>query len=155
MPAVCTVHNELIEPAGETVSMVTKIFIKLRNWLSGNKPITNADKGMVGNALDVLCGDKTKENHNYGLLEGFRKLFFGETSEEVLRQNKKKEVYGKVLNDLYEKIDNKEFENNNVLVISTDFTNPNKSESVVHFSKTLMNLKYPQPVEEYFKDIKR
>ncbi len=111
LPTVCTVHNELIEPVGETVSMVTKIFIKLRNWLSGNKPITNADKGMVGNALDVLCGDKTKENHNYGLLEGFRKLIFGETSKEVLKQNKKKEVYSKVLDDLYEKIDNKEFEN--------------------------------------------
>ena len=30
------------------------------------------NKGLGGNTLNILCGDKTKKNYNDGMLEGFR-----------------------------------------------------------------------------------
>lgn len=153
-PMVCTVYNDLTKPVGETVSFVTTAVIKLKKWFFKENTIKNADKGMIGNLLDVLCGNDSQENFNYGLVEFIRRLFFGEISKEELEKVKNKAIYSQILSDLYEKIDKREYEVNNIIVISTDFTNLTNARGKLIFDKTRINLNYERPIDDYFKNIK-
>lgn len=166
----CAVHKEIIEPSGEAigiivapgkkgaiacaVSFLAKQVIKLKNWIFGDKPIVNADRGLVGNTLNVLCGDATKENQNYGVLEGIRALTFGNiTNKSDLKKIKKHELYSRLLKDLYAQIKNGDFKGNDIIVLSTDFTDLDNVKGAIGFSKTNIDLNYDEPLEKYFKNI--
>ena len=170
-PLVCAVRNEIIEPSGEAVgiivssglligikafivSFLAKQIIKVKNWLSKDIPIVNVDKGLVGNALNILCGDKTKKNYNEGLLEGFRRLIFGDIPEEVLYQkDSRKKVYNQVLSDLNIQIKNRNFKNKNAVYVFFNITDCNEPKSVVRFIKTAIDLDYSKFPEDYFKNL--
>lgn len=166
----CAVHKEIIEPSGEAigiiiapgkkgftacaVSFLAKQIIKVKNWFSRNDPTVNTDKGLVGNVLNILCGDATKENQNYGLLEGVRRLTFGNvTSKSDLKKIKKHELYSRMLKDLYAQIQNGDFKDNNIIVLSTDFTDLDNVQGKIKFSKTKKKIKYNEPLETYFEGI--
>ena len=166
----CAVHKEIIESSGEAigiivapgkkgaiacaVSFLAKQVIKLKNWVFGDKPIVNADRGLVGNTLNILCGDATKENQNYGMLEGIRTLTFGNiTNKSDLKKIKKHELYSRLLKDLYAQIKNGDFKGNDIIVLSTDFTDLDNVKGAIGFSKTNIDLNYDEPLEKYFKNI--
>lgn len=153
-PVVCTINNDIIKPTGETIGYFTKAIIKIKRWFIGDKIVKREDKGAIGNAIDILCGDKTVENQNYGVLENFRKLIFGELAETEQKQIKKYEVYSGLLKNLYEQIKNHNYEDNDVIVVSTDFTNLTDAKAMVKFAKTRIGLKYKKPVEKYFAEVK-
>lgn len=170
LSTTCAVHKEIIEPSGEAigiivapgkkgaiacaVSFLAKQVIKLKNWVFGDKPIVNADRGLVGNTLNVLCGDATKENQNYGVLEGIRALTFGNiTNKSDLKKIKKHELYSRLLKDLYAQIKNGDFKGNDIIVLSTDFTDLDNVKGAIGFSKTNIDLNYDEPLEKYFKNI--
>ena len=171
LSTTCAVHKEIIEPSHEAIAiMVTpgvltgiKIAVtaflakqikKMINWISGDKPIGNADRGLVGNTLNILCGDATKENQNYGMLEGIRTLTFGNiTNKSDLKKIKKHELYSRLLKDLYAQIKNGDFKDNNIIVLSTDLTDLDNVQGKIKFSKTKKNIKYNEPLETYFEGI--
>ena len=171
LSTTCAVHKEIIEPSHEAVAiMVTpglltgiKIAVtaflakqikKMINWISGDKPKSNVDRGLVGNALNVLCGDATKENQNYGVLEGIRVLTFGNvTNKSNVKKIKKHELYSRLLKDLYAQIKNGDFKGNDIIVLSTDFTDLDNVKGAVGFSKTNIDLNYNELLEKYFKNI--
>ena len=171
LSTTCAVHKEIIEPSHEAIAiMVTpgvltgiKIAVtaflakqikKMINWISGDKPIGNADRGLVGNTLNILCGDATKENQNYGMLEGIRTLTFGNiTNKSDLKKIKKHELYSRLLKDLYAQIKNGDFKGNDIIVLSTDFTDLDNVKGAIGFSKTNIDLNYDEPVKNYFKNI--
>lgn len=170
LSTTCAVHKEIIEPSGEAigiivapgkkgaiacaVSFLAKQVIKLKNWVFGDKPIGNVDRGLVGNTLNVLCGDAMKENQNYGVLEGIRTLTFGNiTNKSDLRKIKKHELYSRLLKDLYAQIKNGDFKGNDIIVLSTDFTDLDNVKGAIGFSKTNIDLNYDEPLEKYFRNI--
>lgn len=166
----CAVHKKIIEQSGEAIAIIAlpglsgikacivaflaKQAIKLKNWVIGDKPIGNVDRGLVGNTLNILCGDATKENQNYGVLEGIRRLTFGNvTNKSDLKKIKKHELYSKLLKDLYAQIKNGDFKGNDIIVLSTDFTDLDNVKGAIVFSKTNIDLNYDEPLEKYFKNI--
>lgn len=170
LPLICAVRNEIIEPSGEAVAiMVTpglltgiKIAVtaflakqikKMINWISGDKPIANVDRGLVGNTLNILCGDKTKKDNNEGLLEGFRRLIFGDIPDQVLAQVARKKVYSQILNDLKSQIKNRNFKNKDAVRVFINITDYNDPKSVVRFIKTAIGLDYSKLPEKYFENI--
>ena len=170
LPLVCAVRNEIIEPSGAAVAiMVTpglltgiKIAVtaflvkqikKMINWISGDKPIGNADRGLVGNALNILCGDKTKKNYNEGILEGFRRLIFGDIPEEALLKTTREKVYNQILNDLKSQIKNKNFKNKDAVRVFINITDINEPKSIVRFIKTAIDLDYSKLPEDYFENL--
>lgn len=152
--SLCVAHRGFFGPIKEIVELFTRPLLRLKRWLFKEQTINNSEKGIIGNTLDILCGDEHKENYNYGLLEGIRLLIFGEPSKEPVEKCKKKEIYSRVLKDLFRKINNRYYEGNNMIIISMDFTDLTNVSSIVSFDKTQINLNYEKPLEEYFKDIK-
>ena len=96
---VCTAYKEIIDPSIKVVGFIPRVIIDLTkkallkffNYKIGddNKNIIDKDKGLSGNAFAIICGDDTKSNTNIGLLEGIRKLLFGDPSSEIQNYNKK------------------------------------------------------------------
>ena len=170
LSTTCAVHKEIIEPSGEAigiiiapgkkgftayaVSFLAKQIIKFKNWVSGDATAVNTDKGLVGNVLNILCGDATKENQNYGVIEGIRLLTFGNiTNKSDLKKIKKHELYSRLLKDFYAQIKNGDFKDNNIIVLSTDFTDLDNVQGKIKFSKTKKKIKYNKPLETYFEGI--
>ena len=170
LPLVCAVRNEIIEPSGEAIGVIVapgltsaikacvvpflaKQIKKIINWISGNKPIDNADKGLVGNTLNILCGDKTKNNYNEGILEGFRRLIFGDIPEEVLSKAAMEKVYNQILNDLKSQIKNRNFKNKDAVLVFINTTDYNEPKSAVRFIKTAINLAYSRLPDDYFENL--
>jgi hypothetical protein len=103
--------------------------------------------------MDTMCGDRMRENFNDGVLEGTRKLIFGEiNSTDVSIKNEKRATLISAINMFYNQINNKHWKGNDVIVLSTDFT-PGKSEVKIKFDKTWASIKYENLLEEYFKNI--
>lgn len=170
LPLVCAIRNEIIEPSGEAIGVIVapgllsgikacivpflaKQIIKIKNLFFGDTQVVNADKGLVGNTLNILCGDKTKKNYNDGMLEGFRRLIFGDIPEEVLSQVTRKKVYNQILNDLRSQIKNRNFKNKDAVHIFINITDCNNPKNVVRFIKTAMDLDYSKLPEDYFENL--
>lgn len=161
-PIVCTAYKEIMDPTIKVVSFIPRVIIDLTkktllkffNYKIGddNKNIIDKDKGLFGNAFDIMCGDSTKNNTNVGLLEGTRKLIFGDPSSEIQNYNKEAKVYKNILDNLRTQIKERKFENNNFLLVSTDFSNPNDMKAYLKFCCSVLDLNYPNKTEDYFKN---
>lgn len=153
LPTVCVAYNEVVEPTGKTLGYATGAVSKIVKYFTKEMAPDNPDKGLIGNAIVTMCGDKTKENHNDGLLDGLSKLIFGEASKESIIEKKKSEIYRKLLSELKSQIKGRKFEDNNCLIIFTDFTDLNNMQAGLKFDKTFLNLRYDKAKEEYFKGL--
>ena len=156
-PIICKVYKGVVDPTMDIVGFIPKLLVKvaicIKNWWYKNKSINEPSKGFVGNAMDTMCGDRMRENFNDGVLEGTRKLIFGEiNSTDVSIKNEKRATLISAINMFYNQINNKHWKGNDVIVLSTDFT-PGKSEVKIKFDKTWASIKYEILLEEYFKNI--
>ena len=75
------------------------------------------------------------------------------TNKSDLKKIKKHELYSKLLKDLYAQIKNGDFKGNDIIVLSTDFTDLDNVKGAIVFSKTNIDLNYDEPLEKYFKNI--
>lgn len=94
-----------------------------------------------------------KEIFKKGLLEMAREYIFGDRIVTVLKKEQKIEFAQKILDDLYEKIKNKKWENNDVLLLTVD-TDPNVMKFGLKFDNISFPLNYKKPLKSYFKNIK-
>lgn len=166
LSTTCAVHKKIIEQSGEAIALViapgkvgfiacvvsflAKQLTKIKNWWTGDKPLSNVDVGTVGNLLNALCGDVTKENQNYGVIEGVRSLVFGNITKSDLKKIKKYELYSRLLKSLYSQIKDGDFKGNDIIVLSTDFTDLDNVKGAIKFSKTNIDLEYDRPLDTYF-----
>jgi len=161
-PTVCTAYKEIMDPTIKVAGFVPRVIIDLTkkallkffNYKIGddNKNIVDKDRGLFGNAFDIMCGDSTKSNTNLGLLEGTRKLIFGDSSSEIQNYNKEAKIYKNILDNLQTQIKERKFENNNFLLLSTDFTDPDDMQYCLKFKRTFRRIDYPNKTEDYFKN---
>lgn len=161
-PVVCTAYKEIIDPTIKIggfipraiIDLTKKALLKFFNFKIGddNKNIIDKDKGLSGNAFAIICGDDAKNNTNIGLLEGTRKLLFGDPSLEIQNYNNGAKAYKNLLHNLRAQIKERKFENNNFLLVSTDFSNPNDMKAYLKFCRSVLDLNYPNKTEDYFKD---
>lgn len=158
-PTMCSVYNGVIDPAVEVIGFIPQMIVKALNWLkskiTADHPVNYKPKGSIGNTMDTLCGDKSKENFNDGVLEGLRRIIFGDIESlniTSITDEKRRTLTG-ALNDFYNQIKNKKYTNNDIIVLSTNFA-PGHTDAKIKFDKTWVKLKYEKPVDEYFKKIK-
>lgn len=88
-----------------------------------------------------------------GLIEKIRECIFGEKTFTIITAQEKQTFYTKILNEFCKKVGNKEWKNNDILILSTD-EDPKDMQFGIRFGKTAFELDYNKPVEEYFKNIK-
>lgn len=159
-PTMCSVYNGVIDPTVEVIGVVPQTLVKVINWvkskITGEQPVNYKPKGIIGNTMDTLCGDKSKENFNEGLLEGLRRIIFGDIESPNITSitDEKRRTLTGALNDFYNQIKNKKYKDNDIIVLSTNFA-PGHTDAKIKFDKTWVKLKYEKPVDEYFKKIKK
>lgn len=160
-PTMCNVYNGVIDPTVEVIGVVPQMFVKAINWLkskiTGEPPaVFYKPKGIIGNTMDTLCGDKSKENFNEGVLEGLRRIIFGDIESPNITSitDEKRRTLTGALNDFYNQVKNKKYKNNDIIVLSTNFA-PGHTDAKIKFDKTWVKLKYEKSVDEYFKKIKK
>lgn len=146
------IHDNIIEPVGETAGFFTKGFLNLKNWLFGTKNVKDPDKGLFGNVDSALFGDKSKENINGGLLETVRKLIFGDKYVVVLTKDQKKAFVNYIREKFCKLVRNKEWLDNDIIVFSVDI-DPKVMQSDIKFDKVNFDLNYKENLKEYFKKI--
>lgn len=146
-------HDNVIEPVGETVGFFTKSFTRLKNWVFGGKKPQKPDKGLFGNAEETLFGDKSKENVNEGLLESIRKLIFGDRVSVVLTKEQKVNFVENIRKKFYKLVKNKSWMDNDIIVLSIDI-DPKVMESDIKFDRVNFALDYQKNPRDYFKNIK-
>ncbi len=88
-----------------------------------------------------------------GLIEKIRECIFGDKTFTIITAEEKQTFYTKILNEFCKKVENKEWENNDILILSTDQA-PKDMRFGIRFGKTAFKIDYNKPVEEYFKNIK-
>lgn len=88
-----------------------------------------------------------------GLIEKIRECIFGDKTFTIITAEEKQTFYTKILNEFCKKVENKEWENNDILILSTD-QDPKDMRFGIRFGKTAFKIDYNKPVEEYFKNIK-
>ena len=145
-------HDNVIEPIGETAGFFTKSFVRLKDWVLRVKKPKEPDKGLFGNAKDTLFGDKTKENVNEGLLESIRKLIFGDRIVTVLTKDQKQAFIKGIRNELYQQIKDNKWINNNILFLCIDI-DPKVMEYGLKFDNVSFPLSYKASLKSYFKKI--
>ena len=96
--------------------------------------------------------DFKKDLLKNGALEKIRECIFGDKIFVHISAEEKQNFYQTVLNKFIEKIKNKEWEGNDICVLSTNLE-PNKLEFGLRFKTTAFKKDYEKPLEEYFKDI--
>lgn len=160
-PTMCSVYNGVIDPTVEVIGFVPQMIFKAINWLKSKitgrqAAIFYKPKGIIGNTMDTLCGDKSKENFNEGVLEGLRRIIFGDIEFPNITSitDEKRRTLTDALNDFYNQIKNKKYKNNDIIILSTNFV-PGHTNAKIKFDKTWVKLKYEKPVDEYFKKIKK
>lgn len=146
------VHDNVIEPVGETAGFFTKGFVRLKDWILRIEKPKEPDKGLFGNAKDTLFGDKSKENVNEGLLESIRKLIFGDRIVTVLTKEQKKAFVNGIRKKLYQQVKDKKWLNNDILLLSLDI-DPKVMKAELKFDNVSFPLNYDKPVKNYFKNI--
>ena len=96
--------------------------------------------------------DFKKDLLKNGALEKIRECILGDKIFVHISAEEKQNFYQTVLNKFIEKIKNKEWEGNDICVLSTNLE-PNKLEFGLRFKTTAFKKDYEKPLEEYFKDI--
>ena len=145
---VCTAYNEVIEPTGRTFGYLTNSLSNLINYFIGKNSTKNSNNGFVGAVLNTMCGNRA--NGNSTTLTNFKNFLFGKS---LHREIKETEAFKKLLEEFYTQVKERKFENNNILIISMDFTDIDNIKTKLKFDKTNLHLgRYPQKDEEYFKD---
>lgn len=93
-----------------------------------------------------------KEVFGKGLLEMAREYLFGDRIVTVLKKEQKIEFAQKILDNLFEQIKNKKWENNDILLLTVDI-DPKVMKSGIKFDNVSFPLKYKKPLKSYFKSI--
>ena len=152
-PVAYVIHNNFIDPMGETVGSFTKSFVRFKDWIFRVKKPENPDKGLLGNLNDALFGDKTKENVYEGFLEAIRKFLFNDKVVTILTKEKQQAFVKGIRNELYQQIKDKKWVNNDFLFLCIDI-DPKVMEYGLKFDNVSFPLSYKASLKSYFKRIK-
>lgn len=147
------VHDNVIEPIGETAGFFTKSFIRFKDWILRVKKPENPDKGLLGNLDAALFGDKTKENVYEGFFEAIRKFLFNNKVVTILAKEKKQAFVKGIRNELYQQIKDNKWINNDILFLCIDI-DPKVMEYGLKFDNVSFPLSYKASLKSYFKGIK-
>lgn len=104
----------------------------------------------------IKCENSEEFKNNLlkkGLIEKIRECIFGDKTFTILTAQERQTFYAKILKEFCKKVENKEWRNNDILILSTD-QNPQNMQFGIRFGKTAFEMGYDKSLEEYFKSIK-
>lgn len=101
----------------------------------------------------IKCLFKKSSDENKGLLEDIREKIFGDKYVVILTKDQKKAFVNKIREKFHQLIKNKEWLNNDIIVLSVDI-DPKVMQSYIKFDRVNFDLNYKKDLKNYFKKIK-